>query len=261
MTHFDEINMVICQIAHTLFSVPFKVARIRNRSYLDTAWKDIFSREGLPVDLVISPEVEVGDAILQRFHTPGTTISVSFADGHVKLLGFEVVEDSSLRNLPVEQFSGLFSGLSARIVGIGSGDELRAARNRDVLKTGDRVYAVVLDSHVSRLTSIFSVQESRSDHVVIVGAGNVGLHVVKELEKESHIRVRLIERNPQRANRAVAEVKRSIVIQGDGLDSNILLEAGVDRADFVIAITDDDKANLLISNLAKRSGAKRALAS
>ncbi len=260
VTHFDEINMVICQVAHTLFSVPFKVARIRNRSYLETAWKNIFSREGLPVDLVISPEVEVGDAILQRFHTPGTNISVSFAEGHLKLLGFDVDEDSPLRNLPVEQFTDLFSELTARIIGIGSGEELRAARKRDVLKAGDRVYAAVLDAHINRLTSIFSMQDGRNDHVVIIGAGNVGLHVAKELEKESHIRVRLIERDSQRANRAVAEVKRSIVIQGDGLDNNILMEAGVDRADFVIAITDDDKANLLISNLAKRCGARRTLA-
>jgi trk system potassium uptake protein TrkA len=118
----------------------------------------------------------------------------------------------------------------------------------------------VLDTHAERLTSIFNRDQSRLDHVVIIGGGNVGLHVAKVLEKESHIRVRLIERDAARANKAVAQVKRSIVIQGDGLNPDILAEAGADRADFVIAITDDDKTNLLISNLAKRSGAKRALA-
>jgi hypothetical protein len=107
-------------------------------------------------------------------------------------------------------------------------------------------------------SSIFNRDQSRLDHVVIVGGGNVGLHVAKVLEKESHIRVRLIERSAERANKAVAQVKRSIVIQGDGLNPDILAEGGVDRADFVIAITDDDKTNLLISNLAKRAGAKRA---
>ena len=260
VTHFDEINMVICQIAHTVFSVPFKIARVRDRSYLDPAWKNIFSREGLPIDMVISPEAEVGDAILQRFRTPGTIMSANFAGGQVKLLGFELRADNPLIDVAVDQMKGLFPDLSARIIGIGRGDAIHAPRGKDVLKPGDRAYVAVLDAHASRLTSIFSTEQSRLDHVVIVGGGNVGLHVAKMLERESHIRVRLIERNAERANKAVSEVKRSIVIQGDGLNPEILAEGGVDRADFVIAITDDDKANLLISNLAKRAGAKRALA-
>ena len=260
VTHFDEINMVICQIAHTLFSVPFKIARVRDRSYLEPAWKNIFSREGLPIDMVISPEAEVGDAILQRFRTPGTIMSANFAGGQVKLLGFELRADNPLIDVAVGQMKGLFPDLSARIIGIGRGDAIHAPRGKDVLKPGDRAYVAVLDAHASRLTSIFSTEQSRLDHVVIVGGGNVGLHVAKMLERESHIRVRLIERNAERANKAVSEVKRSIVIQGDGLNPEILAEGGVERADFVIAITDDDKANLLISNLAKRAGAKRALA-
>ena len=260
VTHFDEINMVICQIAHTLFSVPFKIARVRDRSYLEPAWKNIFSREGLPIDMVISPEAEVGDAILQRFRTPGTIMSANFAGGQIKLLGFELRADNPLIDVAVDQFKGLFPDLSARIIGIGRGDAIHAPRGKDVLKPGDRAYIAVFDAHASRLTSIFNTEQSRLDHVVIVGGGNVGLHVAKMLEKESHIRVRLIERDSERANKAVADVKRSIVIQGDGLNPDILAEGGVDRADFVIAITDDDKANLLISNLAKRAGAKRALA-
>lgn len=260
VTHFDEINMVICQIAHTLFSVPFKIARVRDRSYLEPAWKNIFSREGLPIDMVISPEAEVGDAILQRFRTPGTIMSANFAGGQIKLLGFELRADNPLIDVAVDQIKGLFPDLSARIIGIGRGDGVHAPRSKDVLKPGDRAYVAVLDAHASRLTSIFNTEQSRLDHVVIVGGGNVGLHVAKMLERESHIRVRLIERDSERANKAVAAVKRSIVIQGDGLNPDILAEGGADRADFVIAITDDDKANLLISNLAKRAGAKRALA-
>ena len=260
VTHFDEINMVICQIAHTLFSVPFKIARVRDRSYLDLAWKNIFSREGLPIDMVISPEAEVGDAILQRFRTPGTIMSASFAGGQLRLLGFELSEQNPLIDMPIDQMRGVFPDLSARIIGIGRGTNIHAPRGRDVLKPGDRAYVAVLDAHADRLTSIFNRDQSRLDHVVIVGGGNVGLHVAKMLERESHIRVRMVERNAIQANKAVAQVKRSIVIQGDGLNPEILAEAGADRADFVIAITDDDKTNLLISNLAKRAGAKRALA-
>lgn len=260
VTHFDEINMVICQIADTIFSTPFKIARVRDRSYLDPAWKNIFSRDGLPIDMVISPEAEVGDAILQRFRTPGTIMSAGFAGGMVKLLGFELRGDNPLVDVAVNQIRDLFPDLAARVIGIGRGTALSAPRGKDILKAGDRVYIAVRDAHAKRLTSIFNTGESRLDHVVIVGGGNVGLHVARMLERESHIRVRLIERDADRANKAVAAVKRSIVINGDGLNTDILAEAGVDRADFVIAITDDDKANLLIANLAKRAGAKRALA-
>ncbi|HBX98404.1 MAG TPA: Trk system potassium transporter TrkA, partial [Hyphomonas sp.] len=118
----------------------------------------------------------------------------------------------------------------------------------------------VLDEHADRLTSIFNRESEQSGHVVIVGGGNVGLYVATTLEREGKNRIRLIEHNVERANEVVSEVKRTIVIQGDGLNPDILAEAGAPKADFVVAITNDDKANLLISNLAKRAGAKRTLA-
>nr|WP_321510716.1 Trk system potassium transporter TrkA [uncultured Hyphomonas sp.] len=260
VTHFDEINMVICQIAHTLFSVPFKIARVRDQSYIDPAWKNIFSREGLPIDMVISPEVEVGEAILQRLRTPGAIMSATFGRGKVRLLGLEISDNNPLLDTAVDQIRGLFPDLSARIIGIGTGDSVRAPKGSDVLKPGDRAYIAVLDSHAERLTSIFNRNVERSDHIVIVGGGNVGLYVAQTLERESNKRIRLIENDPDRANTAVAGVKRSIVIQGDGLNPDILTEAGASKADFVVAITNDDKTNLLISNLAKRAGAKRTLA-
>ena len=226
VTHFDEINMVICQIAHTLFSVPFKIARVRDQSYIDPAWKNIFSREGLPIDMVISPEVEVGEAILQRLRTPGAIMSATFGRGKVRLLGLEITDNNPLLDTAVDQIRGLFPDLSARIIGIGSGDTVRAPKGSDVLKPGDRAYIAVLDSHAERLTSIFNRNVERSDHIVIVGGGNVGLYVAQTLERESNKRIRLIENDPERANIAVAGVKRSIVIQGDGLNPDILTEAG-----------------------------------
>lgn len=260
VTHFDEINMVICQIAHTLFSTPYKIARVRDQAYIDPAWKNIFSREGLPIDMVISPELEVGEAILQRFRTPGAFMSASFGDGRVKVLGLEVDEKSPLLDTPLDQIRGLFPDLSARVIGIGRGDGVFAPRSNDVLMPSDRAYIAVLDKHADRLTTIFNRDTSGLKRVVIVGGGHVGLYVAKALEKDSSIRTRLIENDPVRADIAVGELHRSIVIQGDGLSTGILEEAGAHNADFVMAITNDDKANLLICNLAKRSGAKRTLA-
>ncbi len=260
VTHFDEINMVICQIAHTLFSISYKIARVRDQSYIDPAWKDLFSREGLPIDLVISPEIAVGEAILQRFRTPGAVMSATFGKGLVKLLGLEIDAESPLLDTPVDQMRELFPDLHARIIGILRKDEIHAPRSDDVLKPGDRAYVAVEESHADRLVSIFMRQNEHDGHVVIVGGGNIGLYVAKRLERERGMRVRLIEADSARADKAVSELKRSIVIQGDGLDPDILAEAGISKSDFVVAITNDDRSNLLICNLAKRAGAKRALA-
>jgi trk system potassium uptake protein len=260
VTHLDEINMVVCRVAATLFSVPYKIARVRDQAYLDPAWKTMFSREGLNIDMVISPEVEVAEAILQRLRTPGAVMSASFARGQLKVLGLEVDAASPMAEAVVDQIGGLFPDLSARIVGLGRGDRLFVPDGDETLKPGDRAYVAVQESHAGRLSSLFNRQDSQIEHVVLIGGGNVGLFVARALEKDGNKRIRLIESNAARADYAAGQLKRTIVIQGDGLNPEILNEAGVPKSDYVVAITNDDKANLLISNLAKRSGAKRALA-
>jgi len=260
VTHYDEINMVICQVADTLFNVPTKIARVRAQAYLSKKWKDLFSRNGLPIDMVISPEIAVGEAVLQRFRSPGAVMSAGFANGKVQLIGIEMKEDSPLIDTALDQIEGLFPDLDARIIGIGRSGSIFAPRSNDNLHVGDRAYICVRMSHASRLNGILNRDEKEMRHVVIVGGGNVGLYVAGKLEQERHVRIRLIENNPQHAEHAVSQLKKTIVVQGDGLSSEILEEAGANTADFVISLTDDDKTNLLISNLAKKAGAQRALA-
>ncbi|MEL7128112.1 MAG: Trk system potassium transporter TrkA [Pseudomonadota bacterium] len=260
VTYYDEVNMVICQIAHTLFSVPTKIARIRARAYLEKSTGDLFSRGGLPIDMVISPEIAVGDAVLQRITMPGALTSSSFAKGDVKLLGFEMAADSPLVDTALDQMEGLFPDLEARVVGVGRGRTVFAPRSNDRLRENDRAYLTVRKEHAARLTRIFNKETKDLRHIVIVGGGNIGRYLAAKIERQTDIRVRLIEADPARAEAAVMQLRRTIVIQGDGMSSDILEEAGISGADFVVALTDDDKSNLLICNLAKRGGAKRALA-
>lgn len=260
VTYYDEINMVICQIAHTLFAVPTKIARVRAQAYLDASSKKLFSREGLPIDVVISPEIAVGDAILQRFLTPGAVMSATFGKGKVHVLGLEIGDQSPLVETALDQVQELFPDLSARVVGIGRGEAIHAPRSNDRLAVGDRAFVAVSERHIQRVIGIFTPDQKEPRHVVIVGGGNVGVYVAEKLEQKSALRVRLIERNADQAEKAVRRLKRTIVINGDGLDPNILEEAGAANADFVISITDDDKTNLLISSLSKRVGAARTLA-
>ncbi|WP_084393767.1 Trk system potassium transporter TrkA [Henriciella pelagia] len=260
VTYFDEINMVICQVADTLFSIPTKIARVRAQQYLEPAWRSLFSREGLGIDLVISPEIEVGDAILQRFKTPGALMSVNFGRGDVQLIGIEVLPDSPVLDTALDQIQGLFPSLNARIVGISRAGHAFAPRGNDHLKVGDTAYVAVLKSQSNRLNSIFNRPDTDMRKVVVVGGGNVGLYVARGLEKQSDVRVRVIEADMQQAERAVSELNRTIVIHGDGLTRNILEESDATTADLVIATTHDDKTNILIAKLAKQMGAKRTLA-
>ena len=260
VTYHDEVNMVICQIAHTLFNVPTKVARVRARAYLEKSAGDLFTRGGLPIDMVISPEIAVGDAILQRIRTPGALTTASFAKGTIKLFGFEVGPDSPVLDTALDQFSDLFPDLEARVVGIGRGKTLFAPRSNDRLLENDRAYLTVQDAHAARIKRILNKDYNEARHIVIVGGGNIGVYLASKIEEELGARIRLVENDPARAEQAVMQLKRSIVINGDGLSSEILEEAGASSADFVIALTNDDKSNLLICNLAKRAGAKRTLA-
>jgi trk system potassium uptake protein TrkA len=254
VTHFDEINMVICQVADTLFSVPTKIARIRAQAYLDPANSALFSKTALPIDLIISPEIEVGEAILRRIRSPSAVSSMSFEDGELQLLGMKVREDSPLLDTSLDQIAGLFPDLLARVVGIKRQQKIFAPRGNDQLRPDDTAYVAVRKKETPRLNKLFNRSVEELKRVVIVGGGNVGLYVASMLEREPNIRVRIIEASSAKADEVVSQLKQTIVIHGDGLSRDVLEEAGADQADIVIAVTDDDKTNMLIGKLAKQMG-------
>lgn len=257
VTHFDEINMVICQVADTLFSVPTKIARVRAQAYLDAENSELFSKSALPIDLIISPEIEVGEAILRRIRAPSAVSSISFEAGELQVLGMKVQEDSPLLETALDQISGLFPELGARVVGIKRGASVFAPRGNDQLQPADIAYVAVSRRSSPRLNKLFNRDVNEHKRVVIVGGGNVGLYVASQLERESNVRVRIIEADPAKADVAVSALKQTIVIHGDGLARDVLEEAGADQADIVIAVTNDDKTNMLIGKLAKQIGARR----
>lgn len=257
VTHFDEINMVICQVADTLFSVPTKIARIRAQAYLDPANSALFSKTALPIDLIISPEIEVGEAILRRIRSPSAVSSMSFEDGELQLLGMKVREDSPLLDTSLDQIAGLFPDLLARVVGIKRQQKIFAPRGNYQLRPDDTAYVAVRKKETPRLNKLFNRSVEELKRVVIVGGGNVGLYVASMLEREPNIRVRIIEASSAKADEVVSQLKQTIVIHGDGLSRDVLEEAGADQADIVIAVTDDDKTNMLIGKLAKQMGARR----
>ncbi len=260
-TFADEVNMVACQVAHSVFAVPQKIARIRAQSYLSPAWSDLFRREHMPIDVVISPELEVAKVALRRLDSPEAFDSENFLDGKVRLVGLRLDENCPVLNTPLRQLSELFSTLHAIVVAYRRDGVLHVAAPDDQLYAGDDIYFISTDEDVRRTIRLFGRDSKRSGRIVIVGAGNVGLAVAELLEADpARPRVKIIESDRTKAERAADRLDRTIVLLGDGLDPSLQAEAGVRESDAILALTDDDKTNLLASARGKRAGCQVAIA-
>ena len=260
-TQSDEINMVTCQVAHSVFGVPRKIARLRAQSYLDAIYSDLYRRDHLPIDVVISPEREVAEAALQRLAAPATFDTESFMKGRVQLLGLALDDDCPVLNTPLRQLNELFSTLRAIVVGVRREGRLFAPEPEDQLFIGDQIYVFSHSEDMNRTLDIFGKTTHKQERIVIIGGGHVGLGVARALEiRTEKLRVKVIEKNRAIAENAADHLQRTIVLNGDGLDMDILLEAGIDRADAILAVTDDDKTNLLVAVRAKAAGCQMAIA-
>ena len=260
-THSDEVNMVTCQVAHSVFNVPRKIARLRAQSYLTAIYSDLYRRDHMPIDVVISPEREVAEAALRRLSAPAAFDTELFLDEKVQLLGIQLDEDCPVLNTPLRQLTDLFSTLWAVVVGVRRKGRLFAPEPGDQLFAGDQIYVTASVEDVNRTFEIFGKHVKRQERVVIVGGGNVGLAVAKALEgRTERLRAKIIEKNRACAERAADALERTIVLNGDGLNMELLAEAGVDRTDALLAVTDDDKTNLLASVRAKQAGCPMTIA-
>ena len=261
-THSDEVNMVTCQVAHSIFGIPRKIARLRGQSYLDAIYADLYRRDHLPIDVVISPEREVAEAALQRLAAPATFDTESFMGGRAQLLGISLTEDCPVLSTPLRQLNELFPSLRAIVVGVRrETGKLFAPSPMDILMPGDKIYVFSHVEDVNRTLEVFGKETKKQERIIIIGGGNVGLAVARALEaRTDRVRAKIIEKNRQRAETAADGLTRTIVLHGDGMDMDLLAEAGIDRVDVVLAVTDDDKTNLLAAVRAKQAGCPMAIA-
>ncbi len=260
VTQADEVNMIACQVAHSLFNVPTKIARVRNQSYLQPIWADLFSRDNMPIDVIISPEMEVARAINRRLHVPGAFDTILLADGKVRVVGVHCGDACPIINTPLRQLTVLFPNLNILIVAIIRDGRPIVPTSDDQMLPGDDVYFVVDNRHLRRALGAFGQEEPEARRIVIIGGGNVGLFVAQGIEAEnSGVTAKIIEIDPERAKFAAQALRHTVVLNGDALDLEILTEANVGAAEAVVAVTNDDEVNILASLLAKRQGSKRVL--
>jgi len=260
VTYHDEVNIIACQLAHSLFKVPTKIARIREQSYLEPIWADLFSRDNIPIDVIISPEAEIAKAIGRRLQIPGAFDSIPLAEDKVRVIGVRCDENCPIINTPLRQLTGLFPDLNILVVGIIRKDQLIVPNTNEQMLAGDEVYFVVESSQVSRAMMAFGHEEVETRRTLIIGGGNIGLYLATSIEESfPEMDVKLIECNESRAEIVGQALQKTVVLCGDGLDQEILNEASVAHTETVVAVTNEDEINILSSLLAKRHGAKRVI--
>ena len=262
VTKNDETNMIICQLAHSLFSINKKIARIRSQEFLDRKWSKLYNKSNLPIDVIISPEVEVAKSLFRKLEAPGALDNVPFANDKIKVLEILVNANCPVIGIPLKKLTIKFPDLSANILGAVRKDKFVFLKKDDQLLEGDKAYVVARSDQLNLILKSFGHEEKAATKILIVGGGNIGLILAKLLETNFEgARVKIIEKNKERAELLASELTSSIVICGDALDEEILKEANVEETETILALTNDDEDNIMACVLAEKySSNKRTIA-
>jgi len=253
VTRNDEINMVICQIAFSIFKIPKKIARIRSQDYLNPKFTTVYNKENLPIDVIISPEIEIAKSIQRKLEAPGALDSVPFAENKIRLLEILINEKCNLINIKLNDLTKKYPNLDANIIGIIRDEKFLIPKKNDDVKKNDKIYVLINSSQMSETLEAFGHEEKVSKNILIVGGGNIGFNLAKNIEENlDAARVKIIEKNKERAEFLASELNNTIVINGDALDEEVLSEANLQEAETVLALTNDDEDNLMVSVLVEK---------
>ena len=253
VTRNDEINMLICQIAFSIFNIQKKIARIRSQDYLNPKFTRVYNRENLPIDVIISPEIEIAKSIQRKLEAPGALDSVPFADNKIRLLEILIKDNCKLIDIKLNDLTKQFPNLEANIVSIIRNDKFFIPKKTDLIKKDDKIYVIINSTQTAETLEAFGHEEKISKKILIIGGGNIGFNLAKNIEETlESVRVKIIEKDKGRAEYLANELNNSIVINGNGLDEDVLTEANLDEAETVLALTNDDEDNLMVSVLVEK---------
>ncbi len=259
----DESNILCCQLANFIFNIPTKVARIRESGFLNpTYYNNLFEKNKIDLDAIISPELEVAKAIIRQLNTPGAFDSFYLGEKVARIIGMSINESCPIINTPLRMLPGIFSGLEVKILSIFRDNEIIIPSGQVEIYPGDDIYICIKNKDLLRALRVFGIKAQENRKIVIVGAGNIGLNIIKIIEKDyPEISCKIIDNDLDRTKIISSELSnQNTILCGDALDTGILKEAGVSGAETIISVTDDDEVNIFSSMLAKDLGCKRSLA-
>ena len=253
VTRNDEINMLICQIAYSIFNIQKKIARIRSQDYLNPKFTRVYNKENLPIDVIISPEIEIAKSIQRKLEAPGALDSVPFSDNKIRLLEILIKDNCKLINHKLNELTKKYPQLDANIIAIIRNDKTFIPKKTDQIKCDDKIYVIINSSQMAETLHAFGHEEKISKKILIIGGGNIGFNLAKNLEESlDSVRVKIVEKNKERAEYLANNLNNTIIINGDGLDEEALAEANLGEAETVLALTNDDEDNLMVSILVEK---------
>jgi len=255
VTNSDEVNMVACQIAYTLFHTPTKIARVREASYLEHS--DLFSQQALPIDELISPEQLVTDHIYRLIRHAGALQVLEFAGGRVQLVAIAAHHGGMLVGHPLRELSEHIPGIHVRVAAIYRHGQAIMPKGDMVIEADDEVFFLAEAKNIRAVTSELRKLDRPYKRVMIAGGGNIGKRLAEALEER--YQVKIIEHNADRARYLAEALDSTIVLRGDAADQDLLIEENIDGMDVFVSLTNDDEANILSAMLAKRLGVRKAM--
>jgi trk system potassium uptake protein TrkA len=256
VTRSDEGNMLACQMAHTLYQVDKKIARVRTAEYLHR--KELFSDDAIPIDFIITPEGLVTNYIKRVVEEPGAEQVFEFENGLVQLVETKAYAGTPIVGHSIKELHKHLPNIHMRIVSLYRNGQAIPAYGDTVIKDGDRVYFVTKKESVSKVLKEFRRVDKAYRNIIIAGGGRIGLNLAKHLEKNH--RVRIIEQSKERVKELADELEDVLVLRGNASDEELLLEEGIENTDLFLALTDSDEINVIVSILAKRLGAHKTIA-
>jgi trk system potassium uptake protein TrkA len=256
LTDSDEVNMVACHVAHTMFRIGTKIARVRAAEYIGNP--DLFRPDAIPVDVRISPEQLVTQSIQQLIHYPGAFQVLDFAEGRVRLVGIRARRDGLLVNQRIRDLKAHVPNVEVRIAAVYRDGQSVRPEGDTLIREGDEIFFIAARNDIRAVMAEMRKLEPPVRRVVIAGGGNIGMRLAAALEQTNNVKV--IERDRDRARRISERLAKTIVLSGDAADENLLLEENIDAADVFIAVTNADEANILSAMLAKDLGCKKVMA-
>ncbi len=257
VTPSDELNMVACQMAHALFQVPKKIARIRELSYLKLVGSHVYSATNLPVDVVISPELEVAAAIEKTLEVPGAFDAQSFAQERLMLVGVRLGQQAPILGEKLARWPHL--GVRFEALVLFRDERLLLPDGEDHLEPGDDLYFLSRTEHLAESLNILGKHEHRVENAMIIGGGSVGYHLALRLQQR-HTNLRILEKDRDRARFLADRLDRVTIVHGDALNQDILKQENAGRMDAVLCVTSDDAVNILAAVQAQQMGVDNTLA-
>ncbi|MDN3647742.1 Trk system potassium transporter TrkA [Reinekea marina] len=256
VTNSDEVNMIACQVAFTLYRTPMKIARIRNPQYIREGDR-LFKQEHVPIDVLISPELLVTNYIQRLIETPGALQVLDFAQGQLQLVAVKAVHGGLLVGQELRFLKHHMPSIETRVAAIFRKGRAITPQGSTVIEADDEIFFIAGKADINAVMSELRRKESNYKRIMIAGGGNIGYSLAKTLE--SRYSVKIIERNEERADWLSNHLTQAIVLNSDASDQDLMLDENIEDIDIFLSLTDDDEVNIMASMLAKRLGARKVM--